>query len=435
MKDEGYSVTKYVIHGGHRLCGTVNISGAKNSAVAILPAALLVSGICRVENVPDISDVNILLEILSGMGARVRWLSRSELEIDATAVRDCIPPEDLVGRIRASYYLLGSLLGRFGHARVAMPGGCNFSLRPIDQHIKGFRALGASVEQTGGIVNASADNGLHGGHIYLDVVSVGATINIILAAVLASGTTVIENCAKEPHIVDLANFLNAMGAKISGAGTDIIRVRGVSRLYGGSYAIIPDQIEAGTYLAAAAATGGDVTVLNVIPKHLDCITVKLREMGVTVTEEDDSVRVSVSNPLHATNIKTMPYPGFPTDMQPQAVTCLALAKGESIVTEGVYDTRFGYLSELMRMGANVRLEGKSAVINGVKALHGCTITAPDLRAGAALVLAGLAADGVTEIDNVQCIERGYESIIQKLQALGADIHRVDIPDDPIANAV
>ena len=428
-------MTKYIIRGGKPMRGEVEISGAKNSAVAILPAALLVKGVCRVENVPEISDVNILLEILSGMGAKIRRMSRSEIEIDATAVRDCVPPKELVGRIRASYYLLGSLLGRFGHATVAQPGGCNFSLRPIDQHVKGFRALGATVYQDGGIVHAeTGENGLRGEHISLDVVSVGATINIMIAATLAKGTTVIENCAKEPHIVDLANFLNAMGASISGAGTDVIRVRGVEQLHGGSYAIIPDQIEAGTYLAAAAATGGDVTVLNVIPKHLDCITSKLKEMGVKVVEGDDKVRVYVNGPLHSTTIKTMPYPGFPTDMQPQVVTCLTRARGESFVTEGVYDTRFGYLSELLRMGADVRQDGKSAVVNGVDRLRGCTITAPDLRAGAALVIAGLMAEGITEVENVQCIERGYENIIQKLRALGAEIIRTETPDDTVSNA-
>ena len=428
------NVTKYIIRGGAKLRGSVNISGAKNAAVAILPASLLVSGTCRVDNVPNISDVNILLEILESMGAKVRRLSRTEIEIDATHVRSCTPPEELVGRIRASYYLIGALLGRFGTAEVAMPGGCNFSFRPIDQHIKGFTALGAQVEQSAGAVKADCPDGLRGAHIYLDVVSVGATMNIMIAATLAAGTTVIENCAKEPHIVDLANFLNSMGAKISGAGTDVIRVRGVNRLYGGSYAIIPDQIEAGTYLAAAVATGGDVTVQNVIPKHLDCITAKLREMGASVTEYDDAVRVCAPEKLRHTNIKTMPYPGFPTDMQPQVVTCLACAQGESFVTEGVYDTRFGYLNQLARMGADVRQDGKSAVINGVERLHGCTIKAPDLRAGAALVIAGLAADGVTEVENIQCIERGYESLVDKLRALGGDICRVETPDDTVASA-
>ncbi len=429
-------LTKYMIHGGKALHGSVNISGAKNAAVAILPAALLINGTCRVDNVPDISDVNLLLEILTDMGAKVRRLSRSEIEIDSSGVRNTVAPVDLVRRIRASYYLIGALLGRFGSAKVALPGGCNFSFRPIDQHIKGFTALGATVEQVGGFVCASAgETGLHSGHIYLDVVSVGATMNIMIAAVLAPGTTVIENCAKEPHIVDLANFLNAMGAKISGAGTDIIRVRGVQRLYGGSYTIIPDQIEAGTYLTAAAAAGGDVLVENVIPKHLDCITAKLREMGATITEYDDAVRIESSGQLRHTNIKTMPYPGFPTDMQPPIVACLATAGGASVVTEGVYDTRFGYVSELTRMGANIQVDGKIAVVDGVERLHGCAVKAPDLRAGAALVIAGLAADGTTEVEDVHYIERGYECIVEKLRGIGADITRIEVPDDSMATAV
>ena len=428
-------LTKYMIRGGNPLHGSVNISGAKNAAVAILPAALLISGTCRVDNVPDISDVNLLLEILTDMGAKVRRLSRSEIEIDSSGVRNGVAPAELVRRIRASYYLIGALLGRFGSAKVALPGGCNFSFRPIDQHIKGFAALGASVEQTGGFICADAGStGLHGGHVYLDVVSVGATMNIMIAAVLAPGITVIENCAKEPHIVDLANFLNAMGAKISGAGTDIIRVRGVQRLYGGSYTIIPDQIEAGTYLTAAACAGGDVLVQNIIPKHLDCITAKLREMGAEIIEGDDSIRIRSTGRLRHTGIKTMPYPGFPTDMQPPVVACLATAKGTSVVTEGVYDTRFGYVSELARMGANIQVDGKIAIVDGVERLHGCTVKAPDLRAGAALVLAGLAADGVTTVEDIQYIERGYECLVDKLRALGADIRRIETPDDSMASA-
>ena len=419
------------MQGGTRLSGHVNISGAKNAAVAILPASLLVDGVCRIENVPDISDVRLLLEILRNMGANIRRFGRNTLEIDCSHVRNATAPIDLVRRIRASYYLIGAELGRFGHARVAMPGGCNFGVRPIDQHIKGFEAMGASVEQLGGYVCADApDGGLQGGHVYLDIVSVGATMNILLAAVLCSGMTIIENCAKEPHIVDLANFLNAMGAKVSGAGTDVIKVRGVGQLKGGNYTIIPDQIEAGTYMAAAAAVGGDVTVDNVIPKHLDCITAKLREMGARVTEFDDSIRVEADRRLRRSNVKTMPYPGFPTDMQPQIAVCMALAEGTSLVTEGVYGAnRFKYVDELKRLGAHIQVDDKTAVVEGVDHLTGAPIQATDLRAGAALVIAALAAQGESRITGVSYIERGYEDIIEKLRALGADIRAVDVPDE------
>ena len=422
---------KYIVQGGNRLSGRVNISGAKNAAVAILPAALLVDGTCRIENVPDISDVRLLLEILRNMGANIRRLGRNTLEIDCSHVRNATAPIDLVRRIRASYYLIGSELGRFGHARVAMPGGCNFGVRPIDQHIKGFEAMGASVDQLGGYVCADApEGGLQGGHVYLDIVSVGATMNILLAAVLCSGMTIIENCAKEPHIVDLANFLNAMGAKVSGAGTDVIKVRGVSRLSGGTYTIIPDQIESGTYMAAAAAVGGDVTVENVIPKHLDCITAKLREMGAKVTEYDDAIRVEAAGRLRRSNVKTMPYPGFPTDMQPQIAVCMALAEGTSLVTEGIYDNRFRYTAELNRMGASIQVESKTAVIDGVSQLHGCEVRACDLRAGAAMVIAALCAEGTTTIEDAHYIERGYEDIIGKFSALGGRIRRVETFDAP-----
>ncbi len=419
---------KYVIHGGQPLHGTVTISGAKNAAVAILPAALLVSGTCRIENLPDISDVHLLLDILDGMGARIRRFSPSVVEIDCAHIHNTVAPEALVRRIRASSYLIGAQLGRFGRAQVAMPGGCYFGVRPIDQHIKGFEALGASVEQTGGYVCAAAENGLHGAHIYLDIVSVGATMNIMIAATLADGLTVIENCAREPHIVDLANFLNAMGAQISGAGTTVIKVRGVKCLTGGSYSIIPDQIEAGTYMAAVAAAGGSVLVENVIPKHMDCITSKLREMGVSITDYDDSILVERSGPLRRANIKTMPYPGFPTDMQPQAMVCLTLAQGTSIVTEGIYDNRFRYCAELNRMGADIQVDGRIAVATGVQALSGCPVKAFDLRAGAAMVIAGLAAQGETTVEDVHYIERGYEDIIGKLQGLGARIRRITVPD-------
>lgn len=427
-------MNKYMIHGGRPLSGTVTISGAKNAAVAILPAAILVEGTCRIENLPNISDVNLLLEILSYMGADVRRLSPSVVEINCAHVRNHVAPADLVRRIRASSYLIGAQLGRFGHAKVAMPGGCYFGVRPIDQHIKGFEAMGAEVEQIAGFVEADAPEGLHGGHVYLDIVSVGATMNIMIAAVLADGLTVIENCAREPHIVDLANFLNAMGAQISGAGTNVIKVRGVKHLYGGTHTIIPDQIEAGTYMTAVAATGGSILVENIIPKHMDCITAKLREMGVQITEYDEAIRVERGDkPLRKTNVKTMPYPGFPTDMQPQIVTCLALASGTSIITESIYDNRYRYVAELCRMGAAIQVDGKVAVTEGVPYLQGCEVKAYDLRAGAAMVIAGLAAHGETIVEDVHFIERGYEDIVGKLQALGADIKRVNAPPDTTIN--
>ncbi len=423
-------MVKYVIHGGKPLSGRVTISGAKNAAVAILPATLLVKGTCRIENVPDISDVRLLLQILDEMGAGIRRLSPNTLEIDCTNVRDTVPPAELVRRIRASYYLIGAQLGRFGHTKVALPGGCNFGPRPIDQHIKGFEAIGAEVDFIGGCVCAKApEEGLIGARINLDVVSVGATMNIMLGAVLATGTTYIENAAKEPHIVDLANFLNSMGAKVSGAGTDVIKVRGVKTLHGGFYSIIPDQIEAGTYMAAAAAVAGsDVLVQNVIPKHMDTITAKLREMGAKVTVFDDSIRVQRVNRLRRANVKTLPCPGFPTDMQSQIAVCMALAKGTSIVTESIYDTRFRYCAELCRMGAKIQVDTKVAVIDGVEQLHGCTVKACDLRAGAAMVIAGLSADGTTTVEDVHFIERGYESLIEKLSGIGADIKRIETPD-------
>ena len=417
---------KYMIQGGTPLKGSVNISGAKNAAVAILPATLLVDGVCHLDNVPDISDVRLLLNILSDMGAKIRRLSPNSLEIDCTRVRNIIAPIELVRRFRASYYLIGAELGRFGSAKVALPGGCNFSDRPIDQHLKAFRAMGAEVELQNGYVIANGR--LTGGHIFPDMVSVGATINTVIAAALAEGTTIIENCAKEPHVVDLANFLNSMGARISGAGTDTIKVRGVRSLHGGSYTIIPDQIEAGTYMAAAAATGGDVMIRNIIPRHLECITAKLREMGVKITEFDDSLRVQRTVPLRPTTVKTHPYPGFPTDMQPLLCVCMALAKGGSLITEGIYDTRFRYTAELNRMGANIQVDTKIAVINGVDTLHGCSVKAFDLRAGAAMVVAGLVAGDTTVVEDVHYVERGYEDIVGKLQGLGATIKRIETPD-------
>ncbi len=425
----------YKIQGGKPLFGTVTISGAKNAAVAILPAALLVNGTCRIENVPDISDVRLLLEILADMGAGIHRLSPNTLEIDCSHVHDTVASDALVRRIRASYYLIGAQLGRFGHAKVALPGGCNFGPRPIDQHIKGFVALGAEVsEQSGYVVADAPAEGLRGGRVNLDVVSVGATMNIMIGAVLSNGTTIIENAAKEPHIVDLANFLNTMGAKVSGAGTDVIKIRGVKSLHGGFYSIIPDQIEAGTYMAAAAATGGDVLIRNVIPKHMDCISAKLREMGAKVTEYDDTIRVQRTARMRRANVKTMPYPGFPTDMQPQIAVCMALASGISLVTENIYDTRFRYCAELNRMGASIQVETKMAVIDGVEKLQGCTVHACDLRAGAAMVIAGLAAEGETIVEDIQYIERGYEDLVGKLEGLGASIKRIEKPNQATAPA-
>ncbi len=418
---------RYKIEGGQPLEGTITISGAKNAAVAIIPATLLVQGCCRIENVPDISDVHILLDILKQMGASVCQRSHDTVEIDCTNVGDMEPDPTLVRSIRASYYLIGAQLGRFGRSRVALPGGCNFAPRPIDQHVKGFLALGAEVEETDAYVDARArEEGLQGGRVNLDVVSVGATINIIIASVLVPGQTVIENAAKEPHIVDLANFLNTMGAKISGAGTDVIKIRGVKALRGGAYSIIPDQIEAGTYMAAVAAVGGNVLIKNVIPKHMDCISAKLREMGARVIEYDDAIRVQKVRRLRRATVKTMPYPGFPTDMQGQIGVCMTLAEGVSRITESIYETRFfAYCEELRSMGAKIQVNGKTAAITGCEELHGATVKAHDLRAGAALVIAGLAAQGETFVENIHYIERGYENLIGKLTALGAHIQRVE----------
>ena len=424
-------MNKYMIRGGRELFGEVTVSGAKNAAVAIIPAALLVDGVCRIENIPQISDVTLFFSILEELGARVRVLNRHAIEIDCHAIHSTRPSYDLARRIRASYYLLGALLGRFGQATVAMPGGCNFGVRPIDQHIKGFTTMGAEVTVEGGFIHTAAKNGrLVGAPVYLDVVSVGATMNIMMAAVLAQGVTTIENAAKEPHIVDLANFLNSMGADIKGAGTDSIKIRGVERLSGGTYCIIPDQIEAGTYMAAVAATGGQLLLKNIIPKHMDCISAKLMEMGVAVEENDDTLLVRRSEPLQKTNVKTLPYPGFPTDMQPQIAAVLSLAHGTSLVTEGVYGAnRFKYVDELKRLGAHIQVDGKVAVVEGVKQLVGAPIQACDLRAGAALVIAGLAAQGTTELSHINYIERGYEDLVGKLRAVGADISLVDVPDE------
>ena len=420
-------MARYVINGGKPLTGTVTVSGAKNAAVAILPAALLVRGQCRIENVPDISDVRILLGILEKMGAKIQHEEENTVIIDCTDIHDTCPEPSLVRKMRASYYLMGALLGRFGRANVALPGGCNFASRPIDQHIKGFRALGADVDETEDyVILEPGDNGLQGNRVSLDVVSVGATVNIMIAAVLLPGQTIIENAAKEPHIVDLANFLNTMGARVSGAGTDTVKIRGVKVLRGGTYAIIPDQIEAGTYLAACAATGGNILVRNVIPKHMECITSKLQEMGARIINYDDAIRIMCANRLRQTTVKTRPYPGFPTDMQAQICVCMALASGVSRLTESVYETRFfGYCAELESMGADILVTGKTATVAGKEELHGATVWAHDLRAGAALVIAGLAAHGTTKVENIHFIERGYEDLVEKFTALGADIKRVE----------
>ena len=423
-------MTKYIVEGGKPLYGEVEISGAKNAAVAIIPAALLVDGVCRIENIPQISDVTMCLRILEDLGASVRTVNRHTVEIDCRHIRSTRTSYDLARRIRASYYLIGALLGRFGQAEVAMPGGCNFGgARPIDQHGKGFTTLGARVSVEGGFIRAVSETGrLKGANVYLDVVSVGATMNIMMAAVMAEGVTVIESAAKEPHIVDLANFLNSMGANVRGAGTDTIKIHGVDRLTGGAYAIIPDQIEAGTYMTAVAAAGGQVLVKNIIPKHMDCITAKLVEMGVEVEENGDTLLVRRTGRLQRTNVKTLPYPGFPTDMQPQITTVLSLAEGTSLVTEGVWGSRYRYVDELRRMGARIQVDDKTAVVEGVDHLTGAPIQAYDLRAGAAMVIAALAAQGRSEITQVQYIERGYEDIIAKLRGLGADIRSVDEPD-------
>ncbi len=431
MEKRVHSLTKYLIRGGNPLRGTIQISGAKNAAVAIIPAALLVDGVCRIENVPQISDVTLILQILRELGADVRSINRTTVEVDCSHIRNRQVPYELARKIRASYYLVGALLSRFGWAEVPLPGGCDLGGRPVDQHIKGFVAMGAEVDVRNGLIYARVPNGarLSGGQVYLDIVSVGATMNIMLAATLASGMTIIENAAKEPHIVDLANFLNSMGADIRGAGTDVIKVRGVERLKGGAYSIIPDQIEAGTYMAAVAAAGGEVLIKNVIPKHLECITAKLVEMGVDVEEQDDDILLRRNGPLTRVNVKTMPYPGFPTDMQPQIAAVLCIAQGTSVLTEGVWDNRYRYVDEFRRMGAQIQVDGKVAVVEGVDHLTGAPVHACDLRAGAAMVIAGLAAQGVTEIDGVHHIERGYETIVEKLAAVGADIRIVNTPEE------
>ena len=414
---------KIVISGGQKLKGKVNISGAKNAALAILPAVLLSDGVCVIENLPSISDITLMCKILEDLGAEVKLLSKGTLQIDPRKVKSGVASYELMRNMRASCYLLGALLGRFGEPIVYLPGGCDFGIRPIDQHLKGFEVMGAKCSLDGGMIKVKSEK-LVGNNVYLDVVSVGATVNIMLAAARAEGLTVIENAAKEPHIVDLANFLNCMGADIVGAGTDVIKIKGVKKLSGITYSIIPDQIEAGTYLVAAAATRGEITIENVIPKHLESITAKLKEIGAELTEGTDFVHIKCDKELKKCNVKTMPHPGFPTDMQPQITALLSIVPGTSVVTEAVWDNRFRYIEELRRMGANISVDGRTAVIEGVKELDGAPVKATDLRAGAALVIAGLAAKGTTVIDEIRHIERGYEEIIEKFQSLGANIKKV-----------
>ena len=419
---------QYVIRGGNPLVGEVEIGGAKNAALAILTAATMTDETVLIENLPDVSDINVLLEAIAEIGATVDRIDRHTVRINASTIGDLSVDYEYIKKIRASYYLLGALLGKYKKAEVPLPGGCNIGSRPIDQHLKGFEQLGATVTIHNGKIDAYAET-LIGSHIYLDCPSVGATINIMMAACMAEGKTIIENPAKEPHIVDVANFLNSMGANIKGAGTDTIRIRGVERLHGSEYSIIPDQIEAGTYMIAAAATGGDVYIRNVIPKHLEAITAKLIEIGAKVEEYDDCVRVHSNGRMGYANVKTMPYPGFPTDMQPQMVTLLALSEGVSIVTETIFETRFKYISELRRMGSNINVEGNAAIITGVEGFTGATVSAPDLRAGAALVIAGLVADGFTTVEQIQYIERGYENFEDKIRGLGGFIEKVDDDDE------
>lgn len=426
---------KFIINGGKRLCGSVSISGAKNAAVAILPAVLLSDGICRIENIPNISDVFAIIRILRELGADVRMINKSCFEIDPTHINSFILPHEMTKQMRASSYFIGAMLGRFKRAKVAPPGGCDFGVRPIDLHIKGFEALGASVTFESGMVDARAQR-LIGSPVYLDKVSVGATVNIMLAAVKARGLTVIDNAAREPHVVDLANFLNSMGADIMGAGTSVIKIRGVDKLGGTTYSIIPDQIEAGTYMSAAVATRGDVTITNVTPKHLESITAKLIEMGAQVEDLDDALRIKMDKRPKKCNVTTMPHPGFPTDMQPQITTVLAVAEGTSIVAEGVWDNRFKYVDQLSMMGADIQVDGKVAIVSGVDGLVSAPVIANDLRAGAAMLIAGLMAKGSTEIENIELIDRGYENVVEKLSGLGADIRRVPIIDsDKIKKAL
>ena len=415
---------QYAIKGGNPLVGEVEIGGAKNAALPIIAAALMSEETVHIDNLPDVRDTNVLLEAMQSIGVMIKREGRHRVTIYPSRINNLVVDGEGVRRIRASYYFIGALLARYKKAEVALPGGCDIGCRAIDQHIKGFRALGADVNIEYGLIKAEAEH-LKGSHIYMDVVSVGATINIMMVAALAEGQTIIENAAREPHVVDLANFLNSMGANIKGAGTDVIRIKGVSHLHGTDYAIIPDQIEAGTFMFAAAVTKGDVTVKNVIPKHLESITAKLLEIGCEIEESDDAVRVVAAKPLRHTQVKTLPYPGFPTDMQPQITVALALSKGTSIVTESIFENRFKYVDELTRMGANIKVEGNTAIVDGVSKYTGAKISAPDLRAGAALVLAALAADGYSVVEDIHYIQRGYEDFHLKLQSLGAQIDKVD----------
>lgn len=426
--DRGVTMEQYIIKGGKPLQGEVCIGGAKNAALGILAAAIMTDETVTIENLPDVRDINVLLQAIEEIGAKIERINSHTVKINGSKISSVSIDYEFIRKIRASYYLLGALLGKYNKAQVALPGGCNIGSRPIDQHIKGFKALGAEVKIEQGMIDASAEN-LVGNHIFLDVVSVGATINIMMAACMAEGKSIIENAAKEPHIVDVANFLNSMGANIKGAGTDVIRIKGVSSLHGSEYSIIPDQIEAGTFMVAAAATKGNVLVRNVIPKHLEAITAKLVEIGVTVEEYDDAVRVIGKEGMTSTHIKTLPYPGFPTDMQPQIAALLALSEGTSIVTESIFENRFKYVDELARMGAKMVVEGNTAIINGVEGFTGATVSAPDLRAGAALVIAGLVAEGISTVDQIQYIQRGYERFEEKLRRLGAVMERVDVEDE------
>ena len=415
---------QYIIKGGAPLFGEVEISGAKNAALALIAAAVMAEETVTIENLPDVRDINVLLEAVKEIGAIVDRVDRHCVRINGSTISSVIVDGEHIKKIRASYYLIGALLGKYGHAEVALPGGCNIGSRPIDQHIKGFKALGTEVDIEYGMIRTHAEH-LAGNHIYMDVVSVGATINVMLAAALADGATIIENAAKEPHVVDVANMLNSMGANIKGAGTDVIRIKGVERLHKTVYSVIPDQIEAGTFMFAAAATKGNVLVKNVIPKHLEAITAKLLEIGCSIEEYDDAVRVIGTEDMKNTHVKTLPYPGFPTDMQPQIVVALALAKGTSVVTESIFENRFKYVDELTRMGADIKVEGNIAIISGVKKYTGARVNAPDLRAGAALVIAGLAADGITVVDDIYYIQRGYEELASKLRGIGAQIEKVN----------
>ena len=415
---------QYVVKGGVPLRGEVSIGGAKNAALGILAAAIMTDETVTIENVPNVRDTRVLLQAIEGIGAKVKYIYNNTVQINGGSISDLNVEYEYIRKIRASYYLLGALLGKYKESNVALPGGCNIGSRPIDQHLKGFKALGAKVNIDHGVVSAKAEN-LVGGHIYFDVVTVGATINLMMASCMAEGETILENAAKEPHIVDVANFLNAMGANIKGAGTDVIRIKGVNRLHGCTYSIIPDQIEAGTFMMAAAATRGDIVIKDVIPKHLESITAKLLEMGCKLVEGDDWIRVIAEGEVGSTNVKTLPYPGFPTDMQPQIAVALALAKGSSMVTESIFENRFKYVDELNRMGAKIKVEGNTAYIEGVEKFTSAQLSAPDLRAGAALVIAALAADGISQIDDIAYIQRGYEDFEGKLSALGAIIAKVD----------